>query len=85
MSCMGKELLQMWREKPFCCGVSLKQSGRHRAKPSEQKKKKQLGIQSFLRRGREVVNWPKMGKDIEDFKLCCLQELSTSHEIPTRP
>ena len=29
------------------------------------------GIQSFLRRGREVVYWPKMGKEIKDFISNC--------------
>ena len=54
-----------------------------------------LGIQSCLRRGREVVYWPKMGKDIEDFISNCnvcksyqpnqQKEPMISHEIPTRP
>ena len=48
-----------------------------------------LGIQSCLRRAREVVYWPKMGKDIEDFISNCQpnqqKEPMISHEIPTRP
>ena len=54
-----------------------------------------LGIQSCLRRGREVVYWSKMGKDIEDFISNCAvcksyepnrqKEPMINHEIPTRP
>ena len=54
-----------------------------------------LGIQGCLRRGREVVYWPGMNKDIEDFISTCSvcktyqtdqqKEPMISHEIPSRP
>ena len=54
-----------------------------------------LGIQGCLRRGREVVYWPGMNKDIEDFISSCSvcksyqtdqqKEPMISHEIPSRP
>ena len=54
-----------------------------------------LGIQGCLRRGREVVYWPGMNKDIEDFissRSVCKsyqtdqqKEPMISHEIPSRP
>lgn len=54
-----------------------------------------LGIQGCLRRGREVVYWPGMYKDIEDFISSCSvcksyqtdqqKEPMISHEIPSRP
>ena len=54
-----------------------------------------LGLQGCLRRGREVVYWPGMNKDIEDFISTCSvcksyqadqqKEPMISHEIPSRP
>ena len=54
-----------------------------------------LGLQGCLRRGREVVYWPGMNKDIEDFistRSVCKsyqadqqKEPMISHEIPSRP
>ena len=54
-----------------------------------------LGLQGCLRRGREVVYWPGMSKDIEDFVSTCAvcksyqtdqqKEPMISHEIPSRP
>ena len=54
-----------------------------------------LGIQGCLRRGKEVVYWPGMNKDIEDFISSCSvcksyqtdqqKEPMISHEIPSRP
>ena len=53
-----------------------------------------LGIQGCLRRGKEVVYWPGMNKDIEDFISSCSvcksyqtdqqKEPMISHEIPSR-
>lgn len=53
------------------------------------------GIKRCIRRGREVVDWPRMSKDIEDFNSSCTvcksyrpdqqKEPIISHEIPTGP
>ena len=54
-----------------------------------------LGLQGCLRRGREVVYWPEMNTDIEDFISTCSVCKSyqggqqkvpmISHEIPSTP